>query len=44
MYAQAGQAAGEGATAQPEGEAKAESAKENVVDAEFEEVKDNKKP
>jgi len=43
MYA--GQAAGEGAPAQPEGEgeAKADAGKENVVDAEFEEVKDNKK-
>ena len=44
MYAQAGQPAGEGANAQPEGETKAEAGKENVVDAEFEEVKDNKKP
>jgi len=43
MYAS--QAAGEGAPAQPEGEgeAKADAGKENVVDAEFEEVKDNKK-
>ena len=45
MYAQAGQAAGdEGASAQAEGASKAEAGKENVVDAEFEEVKDNKKP
>ena len=45
MYAQAGQAAGgEGAAAQSEGASKAEAGKENVVDAEFEEVKDNKKP
>ncbi|KPK70853.1 MAG: molecular chaperone DnaK, partial [Acidithiobacillales bacterium SM23_46] len=45
MYAQAGQAAGsEGAAAQAEGASKAEAGKENVVDAEFEEVKDNKKP
>jgi len=45
MYAQAGQAAGEGegAKAQAEGDTKPEAGKENVVDAEFEEVKDNKK-
>jgi molecular chaperone DnaK len=43
MYAQAGQAAGAGGAQAETVEASQAAAKDNVVDAEFEEVKDNKK-
>jgi molecular chaperone DnaK len=43
MYAQAGQAAGAGGAQAETAEASQSSAKDNVVDAEFEEVKDKKK-